>query len=340
MVRNVLALDFRRVLPRLSPVLFGLHIAAMIGYCLLTIVGMDLWLPSATILTVVFFFTFSLAHLLESRGLRVGLLMFCAAFLVTLACEAIGVATGLLFGSYTYSDQLGPKVFGLVPALIPVAWFMVLYPAYAVTQFVLHGVAPGWSRRLGGWKLAILQSALAAVAMTAWDLSLDPRMVADGYWTWRDGGAYFGIPLSNFAGWMITSFTIYLLWHVIGRLATRIPASPRGGAGFDAAGDGTEGEEASLNLYRALPVLAYIVTWIGESMASALFWTGPLVGAVVFVGMGVFAAPALLLLMRRPARKLGAPMLNPIAHMHLVPVRGDEAPVIHAVAARRGPAER
>ena len=49
---------------------------------------------------------------------------------------------------------------------------------------------------------------LGAVALTAWDLFLDPQMTAEGYWRWPGGGRYRGIPLSNFAGWLVTATAV------------------------------------------------------------------------------------------------------------------------------------
>ena len=46
--------------------------------------------------------------------------------------------------------------------------------------------------------------ALAAGALTAWDVFLDPRMARDGYWVWPQGGRYEGVPASNFVGWFVT----------------------------------------------------------------------------------------------------------------------------------------
>jgi putative membrane protein len=278
LVRQFIAIDVRRLSLRVSPVAFGLHVSAMVAYALLTVLGLDRHLPEATVLAVVFFFSFSFAHLIAWRGFRLGLLLFGIAFGLTLAFEAFGVATGALFGDYAYSDQLGPKAFGLVPFIIPIAWFMVLYPASATAGFLLAVVLPG----LAGWRRALLHSGLAALAMTAWDLSLDPRMVEGGYWAWQGGGAYFGIPLSNYLGWWISSFAIFLAWNAIDSLARR---SARRVAPPDANA--------------LLPVWAYILTWIGESMATALFWSGPAVAVFVFAGMGAFAGPALFVLLRR-----------------------------------------
>ena len=48
--------------------------------------------------------------------------------------------------------------------------------------------------------------------MTAWDLIMDPIMVAGGNWVWDVKGAYFGIPLQNYWGWWLTIFTTFALY--------------------------------------------------------------------------------------------------------------------------------
>jgi putative membrane protein len=52
---------------------------------------------------------------------------------------------------------------------------------------------------------------IAAATMTAWDVVMDPGQTRAGSWVWEAGGAYFGVPLQNFMGWMVTTLTIYLL---------------------------------------------------------------------------------------------------------------------------------
>jgi len=45
--------------------------------------------------------------------------------------------------------------------------------------------------------------------MTAWDLSMDP-VWAEIYhaWVWRDGEAYYGVPISNFFGWLLPDLRV------------------------------------------------------------------------------------------------------------------------------------
>jgi putative membrane protein len=117
--------------------------------------------------------------------------------MMTWLAEWIGHTTGLPFGDYTYSDVLQPQLLG-VPLLIPLAWWMMLPPAWAVASAV---VAP--QKRL-------TFAAVAGLAFTAWDLYLDPQMVSRGLWLWADPGPYFGIPLLNFFGWWLVSALVTL----------------------------------------------------------------------------------------------------------------------------------
>jgi putative membrane protein len=90
---------------------------------------------------------------------------------------------------------LQPQLAG-VPLLIPLAWLMMLPPAWAVASLIVGG------RR--DWRFVLV----SAAAFTAWDLFLDPQMVGWGYWVWANPGGYFGIPWVNFAGWLLGSALI------------------------------------------------------------------------------------------------------------------------------------
>lgn len=122
-----------------------------------------------------------------------------AVLVATVVVEAVGTRTGVPFGHYDYTDALGPRI-ALVPVLVPFAWFAMALPAREVAVAIVGQDARPWHR-----------IALGAVALTAWDLFLDPQMVGEGYWIWPDGGAYRGIPLGNYAGWLLTSAGAMLL---------------------------------------------------------------------------------------------------------------------------------
>ena len=46
--------------------------------------------------------------------------------------------------------------------------------------------------------------------MTQWDLVMDaPNATIAKVWIWHDGGGVFGVPLSNYLGWLLTSWLIF-----------------------------------------------------------------------------------------------------------------------------------
>jgi uncharacterized membrane protein len=51
---------------------------------------------------------------------------------------------------------------------------------------------------------------VAAFVMTQWDVVIDPpEATISKAWIWHDGGAHFGVPLSNYLGWLLTSWLFY-----------------------------------------------------------------------------------------------------------------------------------
>ena len=152
-----------------------------------------------------FFTAFALTHAAATLGPRRAAWFFSLAAVISWCFEEAGVATGLVYGPYHYSAMLGARL-GHVPILIPLAWFMMLYPSWRVAQVLIPPPSPR-----PRWPFLLAQSAVAAMVITAWDTVMDPSMTAAGYWIWRHPGPYFGVPLHNYAGWLLTTFTIYFL---------------------------------------------------------------------------------------------------------------------------------
>jgi uncharacterized membrane protein len=159
-------------------------------------------------------FTFALLHAGQREGWKRALSLLALVFVVSLFFESVGVATGLVYGPYHYTDKLGPKFLGLVPYLIPVAWFMMSYPSFVIADWLVPSISKRWQRSLA-------VAAVGGLAMTAWDLVMDPVMVAGGHWVWDVNGAYHGIPLQNFWGWWLTVFTTFALYLSISGKATQ-----------------------------------------------------------------------------------------------------------------------
>jgi uncharacterized membrane protein len=124
---------------------------------------------------------------------------FALLALAGFGAELTGIHLGF-FGPYSYTGSLGPAAIG-VPLGIGLAWALLLC-------YVSQMLSPLPLNRYG-------LAALGALWMTGIDLVVDP--LASGplnLWIWHSGGPYFGVPLSNFAGWFVISF---LLLAALGR---------------------------------------------------------------------------------------------------------------------------
>jgi uncharacterized membrane protein len=188
----------------------------LVGYFILTnIVSHWASLPSPGNIGFVLAFTaFSLLHAGVKLGGRRTLIFFALTVVISFIAEEVGVRTGLIFGRYHYSDMLGPKLSN-VPLLIPLGWFMMIYPSWVTAQALLRGL--DLRGPLGAAALALL----SALVMTGWDMVMDPPMIAHGNWIWEDGGPYFGVPLHNYFGWVLNTFVIYLVFDAVDRALTK-----------------------------------------------------------------------------------------------------------------------
>ena len=175
---------------------FGLHperlaaapgAASVYGWVLL-------WAPRAQI--VVAFA--ALALLLTRRAGTRWLPAFAAVYLLSLLSELAGTTVGLPFGPYRYTDGLGAKWLGHVPVLIPLSWFFMALPSYAIARWRFPGNVA--ARVVAG-----------SLVLLSWDLALDPAMsLVTTYWVWGVDGPYYGMPLLNLVGWYVTGLALMI----------------------------------------------------------------------------------------------------------------------------------
>ncbi|MFI2712658.1 carotenoid biosynthesis protein [Micromonospora sp. NPDC018662] len=241
-----------------------------------------------TVATVVLGWLLSVSHALLTRGARAATALVAVVTGGGFAVEAIGVATGFPFGSYDYSGELGPKLAG-VPLIIPLAWTWMAWPAW-LTAVRLTQVLSGGPSSTGsvnrGPRLARI--ALAAVGLAAWDLFLDPQMVAEGYWTWRDATPALpglpGIPVSNYLGWL--GFAVLLA----------VVLRPLAGPAVDRVDR------------RDAPMFAlYLWTYASSVLAHAVFLRLPASALWGAAGMAVAAVPLAVVLWRARRDRATAP---------------------------------
>jgi len=109
------------------------------------------------------------------------------AYLFTFGLEALGVATGLIFGAYNYGPVLGPMVLQ-VPVVIGFNWVLVVLGAIQWGRRIPLGRFTGKT-----WVTAVF----AAVVCVFFDWIMEPLAIGLNYWTWESGV----IPLQNYLSW-------------------------------------------------------------------------------------------------------------------------------------------
>lgn len=109
--------------------------------------------------------------------------------------EFVGVATGWPYGHFEYLVDLGPMLAGGVPLGLPVFFLPLVVNSYLLVLLLFGGRARRAVVRLP-----------AVVAVVLWmDVVLDPGAVALGFWAYHAGGAYHGVPVSNYLGWVLSA---------------------------------------------------------------------------------------------------------------------------------------
>src|SRR2546426_7379048 len=194
-----------------------------------------------TIVLRPYVFAFFLAFLLAGRGdlgwrrtLFFGAWVWPLAWLAEFASTRIGVP----FGLYHYTGTTrGQEIYvDNVPLMDSLSFTFLAYAAFCLARVVLAG------RAVSRVRLAIVSGLL----MMLLDVVIDPLAVRGGRWFlgyifyYPEGGVYFGVPLTNFAGWWIVGALGVGGWPLVLSEAN----APRGGPGRPGRGV----------LHRRLPV--------------------------------------------------------------------------------------
>ena len=108
--------------------------------------------------------------------------------------EYVGVTTGWPYGAFEYGVALGPMLAG-VPLGLPVFFFPLVLNSYLLCLLLLG------ERARSRWvRLPVVVATVVAV-----DLVLDPGAVALGFWEYFEPAVYYGVPWSNYAGWVLSA---------------------------------------------------------------------------------------------------------------------------------------
>lgn len=129
------------------------------------------------------------------RLVAVGLIGFLA--------ELTGINTGLIFGDYTYGKPLGLQLAG-TPVMMGVLWAMLIYMFTAVA---------------GSYNKKWLWVGGGAIAMTLFDVVMEPGAVKIGLWSWEGGT----IPMLNYITWFALSALLFaMMAPVAGKIKNKL----------------------------------------------------------------------------------------------------------------------
>jgi putative membrane protein len=225
---------------------------------------------------------FAVWHFSRWAGAATAWLSFAAVVIVSFFGEALGVATGLVFGNYYYPDgPLGPLLLG-VPPLVMMQYFAMAYASLMMARAVSGSI----TRSVGGWR-AVWVAGMAAFGMSLLDFASDPwHATVLGQWIWREDGPYFGIPIHNFFGWFVETlvFLLIIQWLLRRKRAAALIEAPKP-RGFTLMG---------ALLYGTFPLAIVMIPLINTTYGEGTPLTGePLAIAQSMLLVAIFAVTPL-----------------------------------------------
>lgn len=144
----------------------------------------NIYLSLQAITTFLFLFRF----FNRKKVVSFSLILISSSFLI----EYIGVITGFPFGTYYYTENIAPLLFGKVPIAIAFSWYIITINAYIVTKLIF--------RKLNN-DLAVL--IITSIFILFIDILLEPfAAFYNQFWIWEKGS----IPLGNYISWWIMGF--------------------------------------------------------------------------------------------------------------------------------------
>lgn len=229
-------------------------------------------------LLTVLFAAFAFTHGVLRYGLGAMLVFLVAVVVIGWSYETLSIETGFPFGDYYYTSGMGAKI-GQVPVAIMPSYFAFGYLSWTLASVLIRKRDNGISGS-DIWVLPLVSS----FVMVMWDVCMDPLCsTIFGEWIWEDGGAYFGVPLTNFAGWFLTVFTFYLVFAIYLRITK----------------NRTDVTAITTRAYWVLPIFMYLSiaidfwgTWLRGApteqvtdQAGQVWQTADILGSIVLVSV-------------------------------------------------------
>lgn len=160
-------------------------------------------------------------------GWRRTLQFTVAGYLIAFSSEWLSINTGFPYGWYYYIDTTSNRELWVagVPFFDSLSYVFLAYCSYATALFILSPLK-AWR-----WNVVTLETrgirrsfsalVLGAFLQTFLDVIIDPVALQGNRWFlgqiygYREQGLHFGVPLSNYAGWLLTSLLLVGAFQLI-----------------------------------------------------------------------------------------------------------------------------
>lgn len=140
-----------------------------------------------------FFIFLPLGYALWSTfGFKVFFKVVMLLSVFALLVEYIGLISGLPYGEFVYTGEMGYKIAGILPWTVGVAWTPLMVGSVALVYQATEK--------------KVLSIIMPVIVLVVFDLLLDPAAVRLGLWSYVGGGSYYNVPIQNFLGWALTGF--------------------------------------------------------------------------------------------------------------------------------------
>lgn len=190
----------------------------------------DIAIGTITMRPYVFaFFAAFLLACVPHVGWKKTLTFTAAGYLIAFVSEKLSITTGFPYGWYYYIDTTSHKELWIwgVPFFDSLSYVFLTYCSYSTALFILSPLATRGFDLITLETRAIRRSwaalVLGAFLQTFLDIIIDPASHQGHRWFlgqiygYREEGIHFGIPLSNYAGWLLTSFVLVAAFQWIDR---------------------------------------------------------------------------------------------------------------------------
>jgi putative membrane protein len=130
-------------------------------------------------------------------GFKKSLNLIFILSIYALTIETIAIITGFPYSNFHYTNLIGFKLLGFTPYTVPFAYVPLFLGCFYIASL----------NSIRKWKIIILTTFLVLVA----DMVLDPSAVALKFWVYESQGIFYGVPLMNFMGWILTGLLSSLI---------------------------------------------------------------------------------------------------------------------------------